>query len=215
MSRPIARILLADPHAMVRRGVRMMVEELGYCQVVAEASNGREAFNLASQTMPTIAIVGLGLPELNGAELTYRLSRVCPQTAVLVYTVRDSEKAIFDALRAGARGYVLKSAPASTLVAAIDALLSQRSYFCEKVSEVLLENFRRSKMEAVDSCLSHREREVVQLIAEGLINKQIGRDLKISTKTVESHRAKAMRKLSLRTTADLVRFAVRNDMVRA
>jgi DNA-binding NarL/FixJ family response regulator len=150
---------------------------------------------------------------LNGIELTHQLSRRSPGTKTLIYTDRNGEKNIIEALRAGARGYVLKSEPASVLVAAITALSMHQTYFSQAISEVLLRRMLSSNSELNDE-LTHREREVVQLIAEGLINKQIGADLDISVKTVETHRAKAMHKLNLRTTADLVRYAVRCEMVK-
>ena len=213
MSAPMVRILIADPHHVVRRGVRLLIEQLDRCHVVGEAENGRDALRLAREKRPDLAIVGLALSHLNGTELTHQICRHSAQTQVLIYTDRSAEKNIIEALRAGARGYVLKSEPASNLVAAIQALIAHRTYFSQTVSEVLLNMLLEARLDESMNNLSHREREVVQLIAEGRINKQIGCELDISVKTVETHRAKAMSKLNLRTTADLVRYAIRNEIV--
>lgn len=212
---PLGRVLIVDPHHAIRRGVRVLIDDLDYCKVVAEAADGREALQVLPEARPTLAILGLSLPHLNGFELAHKIRCQSPRTQILVYSDKTGERAILDALRAGARGYVLKSDPASKLVAAIEALSMNKTYFSDAVSEVLLHRLLKSKLDDLDDDLSHREREIVQLVAEGRINKQIGCDLDISVKTVESHRASAMRKLSTRTTADLVRYAIRNGIVQA
>jgi DNA-binding NarL/FixJ family response regulator len=214
MSRPLFRVLIADRHHVVRRGVRLLVEDLDQFHVVAESDNGRDALQLAVETRPHVAIAGISLPYLNGAELAHQIGRCCSSTQVLIYSDRNSEKTIIEALRAGAQGYLLKSEPAAHLAAAIQTLAAQRTYFSQAVAEVMLKRLLRSNTD-IDDDLTHREREVVQLIAEGRINKQIGHDLDISVKTVETHRAKAMHKLNLRTTADLVRYAIRTEIVQA
>ena len=214
MSSPLFRVLIADQHHVVRRGVRLLVEDLDRFHVVAEADNGRDALQLAIETRPHIAIVGMSLPHLNGTEFAHQIGRRCSSTNVLIYTARNSEKTIMEALRAGAQGYLLKSEPAANLAAAIQTLAAQRTYFSQAVAEVMLKRLLKSNTD-IDDDLTHREREVVQLIAEGRINKQIGHDLDISVKTVETHRAKAMHKLNLRTTADLVRYAIRAEIVPA
>lgn len=215
MTRPLARILIADTYDIVRRGVRKLVEEQSYYHVVAEAADGRDALRLIEETSPAIAIIDYSLPQLSGTELTHQIRRISPRTEVLIYTDLNCDNIILDVLRAGARGFVLKSDPASDLVAALDSLSLRRPYFSEKVSEVLLERFLRSEPGTLEGCLTHREREVVQLIAEGQINKQIAFRLNISVKTVETHRASAMHKLGLKTTADLVRYAIRNNIILA
>lgn len=215
MTRPMIRIVIADRYDVVRRGVKLLVEGLNYYRVVGEAADGREALRLVRDTTPNIVIIDLSLPELNGVELTHHLRRMAPKTEVLVFANENRERAILDVLRAGAKGVVLKTDPDHNLVAALDSLSIHRPYFSEKISEVLLDRFLHSQPEGMESCLTHREREVVQLIAEGRINKQIGHALDIAVKTVECHRASAMHKLNLRTTADLVRYAIRNDMVQA
>jgi DNA-binding NarL/FixJ family response regulator len=215
MSGPTKRILIADDHDVIRRGVRALLETRPNLQVVAEAANGRLALSLARETMPDIAIVDYSLPELNGYELTVSLKRELPRIEILIYTMYDRETMILDVLRAGARGFILKSETEEHLLVAINALAIHRPYFSGGVSETLLEQFLKSKPQTALSALTHREREVVQLIAEGRINKEIARLLAISVKTVETHRATAMHKLKLRTTAELVRYAVRNSIIEA
>jgi DNA-binding NarL/FixJ family response regulator len=206
------RVLIADDHDVVRRGVRMLLETRPNLHVVAEASNGRMALEEARSTQPDIAVIDYSLPELNGLDLTAALKRENPRLEVLVYTMHEREDLVLEVLRAGARGYVLKSDTEKHLLAAIDALSIHRPYFSGVISETLLERFLDSSPHA-QATLTHREREVVQLIAEGKINKEVGYILNISVKTVETHRASAMHKLKLRTTAELVRFAVRNNII--
>ena len=208
------RILIVDDHDVVRRGVRTLLETRPNLIVVAEASNGRAALDEARATRPDIAVIDYSLPELNGVDLTLALKREIPRIEILLYTMHDREDLILEALRAGARGYVLKSDTERHLLSAIEALSIHRPYFSGVISETLLDRFLESAP-AAQATLTHREREVVQLIAEGRINKEIGHILAISVKTVETHRASAMHKLKLRTTAELVRYAVRNNIVEA
>lgn len=214
MSSVTRRVLIADDHDVVRRGVRMLLETRPNLHIVAEASNGRMALEEARSTQPDIAVIDYSLPELNGLDLTAALKRENPRLEVLVYTMHEREDLVLEVLRAGARGYVLKSDTEKHLLAAIDALSIHRPYFSGVISETLLERFLDSSPHA-QATLTHREREVVQLIAEGKINKEVGYILNISVKTVETHRASAMHKLKLRTTAELVRFAVRNNIIEA
>ena len=208
------RILIADDHDVVRRGVRTLLETRPNLIIVAEASNGRAALEEARLTKPDIAVIDYSMPEMNGLDLTRALKREIPRIEILLYTMHDREDLILEVLRAGARGYVLKSDTERHLLAAIDALSIHRPYFSGVISETLLERFLDSAPTA-QATITHREREVVQLIAEGRINKEIGHILTISVKTVETHRASAMHKLKLRTTAELVRYAVRNNIVQA
>jgi DNA-binding NarL/FixJ family response regulator len=207
------RVLIVDDHNVLRRGVRTLVESRADLIVVGEASSGYEALALARETKPDIAIVDYSLPELNGRDLTIELKRELPKLEVLIYTLHDREEIILEVLRAGARGFVLKSDTERHLMAAIDSLSVRRPYFSGAISDTLLDQYLRSKPQPTLSSLTHREREVVQLIAEGKINKQVAHILDISVKTVETHRATAMQKLGLRTTAELVRYAVRNNIV--
>jgi DNA-binding NarL/FixJ family response regulator len=209
------RILIADDHDVIRRGLRTLLETRPDINVVAEASNGRQALQLAREASPDIAILDYSLPELNGRDLTIELRKLLPRLEVLIFTMHEREETVMDVLQAGARGFVLKSDTELHLLAAVDALSVHRPYFSGSISETLLAQFLRSRPQLTLSTLSHREREVVQLIAEGKINKQVAQALNISIKTVETHRATAMQKLSLRTTADLVRYAVRNNLVQA
>ena len=214
MSNQSRRLLIADDCDLVRRGLRTLLETRRQVEIVAEARNGRLALEEARATSPDIAIIDFTLPELNGLDLTRALKREMPQIEVLIFTSLHSEELIFDVLRAGARGYVLKSESDQHLLAALDALSINRPYFSGIVSETMRERLLGSSRSGRIS-LTHREREVVQLIAEGRINKQIAHRLDISVKTVETHRAAAMDKLHLRNTAELVRYALRNNIVQA
>ena len=215
MTSPIRRILIVDDHDAIRRGVRQLLETEPYYQVVGEAANGREGLEVARQVRPDIAILDYSIPELNGLDLSHALKREFPRIEILLYTMHDREEIIMNVLRAGVRGFVLKSDTEQHLVAALDALSIRRPYFSGAISDTLLEQFLDSKPHALASSLTHREREVVQHVAEGRINKEIAARLNISVKTVETHRASAMRKLKLKTTADLVRYAVRNQLTQS
>lgn len=212
MSSSIRRVLIADDHDVVRRGVRTLLETRPNMSVVAEAANGREALEEARVAKPDIAVIDYSLPELNGLDLTLALKREFPNIEVLVYTMHNREDLVLEVLRAGARGYVLKSDTERHLLSAVDALAIHRPYFSGIISETLLERALDASRGS-QATLTHREREVVQLIAEGRINKEISYILNISVKTVETHRAAAMHKLKLRSTAELVRYAVRNNIV--
>jgi DNA-binding NarL/FixJ family response regulator len=210
---PIKRVLIVDDHDALRRGIRALVETRPSFSVVAEAASGHAALEEARRTQPDIAIVDYSLPELNGLDLTLALKRELPRLEILIYTMHARDEIITGILKAGARGYVMKSDSEEHLLAALDALAVRRPYFSGAVSEALLEQFLQSNRHLNVGVLTHREREVVQLIAEGRINKQIADALSISVKTVETHRASAMHKLKLKTTADLVRYAIRNSLI--
>lgn len=207
------RILIADDQDVLRRRVRNLVESRPNFKVVAVATTGPEALLAARRASPDIAIIDYDLPEMNGLNLTIALKRELPWVEVLVYTMHDQEDLVMGLLRAGARGFVLKSDGGRHLLAAIDALSIHRPHFSAAISETLLDQFLRNHPTSTLNGLTHREREVVQLIAEGRINKEIGEALSISVKTVETHRAAAMHKLNLRTTAELVRYAVRHNII--
>jgi DNA-binding NarL/FixJ family response regulator len=212
----MVRVLVADDHDMVRRGVRALLEAQPGWQVVAEARTGREAVDLAERLRPDVAILDLLMPELNGLEATRRIRTALPQTEVLVFTMHQTEQLIREVLLAGARGFLLKSDAAERLVAAVAALAGHRLYFSAPVSEALLDAFMRGAAageEGVSGALTAREREIVQLLAEGRGNKEVADALTISVKTVETHRAAIMRKLDLGSLAALVRYAVRNRLV--
>lgn len=214
MSSPVRRIIIADDHQAIRHGVRGLLESRAHWQVIGEAGDGHEAVRIAKATQPDVAIIDYSLPLLNGLEVTRGIRRESPRTEVLIYTMHEREDLIVEVLRAGARGYVLKSDTGSHLIAAVEALAVRKPYFSSEISETLLEHFVEDRHATGNSSiLTAREREIVQLIAEGNINKRIAHLLDISVKTVETHRATAMHKLKLRTTADLVRYAVRNNIV--
>jgi len=193
----------------------MLIEARGDLRVVAEASTGREALALALETKPDIAIIDYALPELNGRDLTVALKKELPKLEVLIYTIHNREEAIVEVLQAGARAFVLKSDTERHLLAAIDALSLRRPYFSGAISEALVDQLLRGKSKATLTALTDRERQVVQLVAEGKLNKQIADILEISIKTVETHRTSVMQKLNLRTTAELVRYAIRNNIAEA
>jgi DNA-binding NarL/FixJ family response regulator len=215
MASPIRRIIIVDDHEAIRRGVRQLLETTPYYQVVGEASDGRLGLDLAKELQPDIAIIDYSLPALNGIDLAHALKRELPELRILLYTMHDREEIIVSALRNGVRGLLLKSDPVNELIHALDALSLRRPYFSSSISETLLGQFLGSKTQPSASTLTHREREVVQQVAEGRLNKQIAGRLNISVKTVETHRASAMRKLKLKSAADLVRYAVRNQLVEA
>jgi DNA-binding NarL/FixJ family response regulator len=209
-----ARILLADDHLVVRRGLRALLEARHEFVVCAEACEGREAIDLALKHKPDVAVVDVSLPVLNGIEVARQIRRGSPTTEVLIFTMHDNDELISEVLHAGARGYLLKSDTDDQIISAVTALIRHKPYFSSRVSEALLDKFN-SAAGAQSNALTAREREIVQLIAEGNSNKRIALLLDISVKTVETHRAAAMRKLGIRSTAELVRYAVLNKLIQA
>jgi DNA-binding NarL/FixJ family response regulator len=211
------RILVADDHDIVRRGLTRLLEERAGWSVCAEAANGREAVELALEHRPAVAVLDLTMPELNGLEATRRIRQALPDTEVLIFTMHESEELVRNVLAAGARGYLLKSDAARQLVPAVESLAQRKPFFAGRISEVLLEGFlesgRRNTAPSTTDRLTSREREIVQLLAEGNSNKAIARRLDLSVKTVETHRAAIMRKLDLHSLADLVRYAIRNQII--
>jgi len=209
------RILLADDHDVVRKGLRGMLEAHSGWQVCGEASNGREAVRLVGELNPNIAVMDLEMRELNGLEATRQIRKEFPQTEVLIFTMHETERLMRDVLAAGARGYVLKSDAGRHLVDAIEALSQGKPFFTAKASEMLLEGFLDSSTTSYEpETLTGREREIVQLLAEGKANKEISAALCISTKTVETHRAAIMRKLGINSIVELVHYAIRNNLVK-
>lgn len=211
--RQTVRVLLADDHDAILRGVKGLIECGGRFQVVGEARGGGDALQLSRELKPDIAILDYSLPEMNGRDLAVSIRRDSPRTEILLYSLHDDEETISGVLRAGARGYVVKGDPESHLLAALEALSSGRPYFSPTASDAILDVLAESKSGPTGGGLSQREREIVQLISEGNTNKQIAHRLGVTVKTVESHRSKAVRKLQLRTTADLVRWALRTNLV--
>jgi DNA-binding NarL/FixJ family response regulator len=208
------RILIADEHEAIRQGVRSFLESREGWEIVGEAADGRDALRLVSETKPDITVLAYALPLMNGLELTRAIKRELPHAEVLIYTMHDQESLVTDVLRAGARGYVLKSDDASHLVAAVEALAKGKPYFSPTMSQAMVDHVvGRNDGNGTARSLTPREREVVELIAAGKLNKQVAHLLDISIKTVETHRAAVMYKLNFHTTAQIVRYAVRNDMV--
>lgn len=212
------RILIADDHEIVRRGLRALIESQANWEVVAEAVTGREAVELAKQFNPQVAVLDVSMPEMNGLEAARQILKALPQTEVLILTMHDSEQVVREVLDSGARGYVLKSDAGRDLISAVEALRQRRPFFSSRVSEMLLQNYRGRQERPVAggpprSRLTAREREIVQLLAEGKTNKEVASSLNISIKTAETHRTNIMNKLDLHSVTELVRYAVRNNMV--
>ena len=211
-----ARIVIADDHEMVRRGLVATLADVARWTVVAQANNGREAAELVATHEPDIAILDLSMPELNGLDATRRILAARPETCVLILTAHESEQLVREVLAAGARGYVLKSDAGRILVRAVEALLEGQTFFTSKVARLVLEGYLRGGgAEAQESAqtLSAREREIVQLLAEGASNKEVARALGISVKTAETHRSNIMRKMQFASLSDLVKYAVRNKII--
>ena len=207
------RILIADDHEIVRKGVRDVIEAHPGWEVCGEAADGQQALEIALREKPDVAVLDVSLPLLNGVALTRRLRKDCPATGVLLFTMHDDDETVSGALAAGARGYVLKTDSEQHLEAAISALGANRPYFSSLVSELLLDAAMNERKRSRLESFTIRELEVAQLIAEGNSNKQIARLLGISIKTVESHRAAAMRKAGVRTAAEFVRFAIKHNLI--
>jgi len=212
------RILIADDHEVVRQGVRTIVEAQSGWSVVAEAQNGLEAIRQAQEMKPDIALLDISMPQLNGLEATRQILKLLPETQVLILTMHESDELVREVLSAGARGYVLKTDARRDLVNAIRSLSEHRPFFTSKVAEMVLEGYRqRSAPVEVEipsgDRLTSRERQIVQLLAEGKTSKEIATALEISIKTADTHRANIMRKLDLHSLADVVRYAIRNKMI--
>jgi DNA-binding NarL/FixJ family response regulator len=212
------RILIADDHELIRRGLVSALSDRPEWTIVAEAADGRQACELAARLTPDIAVLDLTMPELNGLDVTRQIRASTPKTRILIVTAHESEQLIRDVLDAGAMGYVLKSDAGRVLVQAIEALLDERPFFTSKVARFVLEGYLRSGEDSVTQAavaLSPRERHIVQLLAEGNNNKEVARALQLSVKTVETHRSNIMRKMEFGSLADLVRYAIRNKIVDA
>ncbi len=194
-----------------------MLEQRPGWRVCAEASNGRQAIDLAALHRPNIAVLDMAMPELNGLEATRGIRRISPETEILVFTMVESTSLTRDVLAAGAHGVVLKGELDRFVIDAIEALASHRPYFSGAISGEILDGYLRTVASgaSVSDLLTSREREVVQMIAEGLSNKQMARKLDISIKTVETHRTALMHKIGARTVAEVVRYSIRNNMTSA
>lgn len=211
-----AQVLLADDHGIVRKGIRSILEA-EQITVVAEASNGREAVKLCEQLMPDVAIVDIGMPQLNGIDAAGLIRKSSPNTQVLILSMHADESYILRALASGAKGYVLKDAADDEILPATRALLQGKSYFSPSIARTLLEdyvrNLRQRGLEDSYDLLTDREKEVLQLLAEGRSNKEVANLLGLSVTTVETHRTNMMQKLDLHSTAEIVLYAVRKRII--
>jgi DNA-binding NarL/FixJ family response regulator len=213
------RILLADDHEVVRRGLCALLQNQPGWEICGEATNGREAVEKAVKLNPDVVILDVGMPNLNGLEATRQIVKAKPQIRILILTLHDSDQLVQEVLNAGARGFLLKSDAARDLVTAVEALRNNKIYFTPKVASMVLEGYLRRNTPDVPpeepsrSRLTPREREIVQLLAEGKSSREVADALGLSIKTAETHRANIMRKLNLHSVSDLVLYAVRNNIV--
>ena len=213
-----ARILIADDHDIVRKGLRALVQEEPSWQVVADVQDGRSAVAKTQELKPDIAILDIAMPSLNGLDATKQIMKVNPDTKVLILTMHDSELLIQNVLNAGARGYLMKTDAGRDLVVAIRALLLGQTYFTQRVAQIVLDTFTGKKTTTTEGdiqSLTAKEREVVQLLAEGKSSKEAADVLNVSTKTLETHRSNVMRKLGCHSVTDVVRYAIRNHLAQA
>jgi two-component system response regulator NreC len=214
------RVLLADDHAIVREGIRLCLEGMGDMEVIAEADDGHQAVRQVAELRPDVAVLDVTMPRLNGIEALRQIKRDYPRTAVVVLSMHDNEAYVTQALRAGAAGYVLKRTVATELGAAIRAARAGEMYLDPGVAKRVVTDYLYhldpdGTFVAPHDRLTPREREVLQLAAEGLTTRQIAEHLVVSTKTAEHHRASAMSKLSLHSQTELVKYAIRHGLIEA
>lgn len=211
------RIVIADDHELVRRGLKSILEDEEGWEVVAEASNGREAVSKVEELRPDVVVIDLSMPELNGVTATRQILQSHPKTEVVLLTMHDAEQTICEVIQSGARGYVLKSDAGRDLVTAVRAVANHTPYFTPRVADFVLRGFLNgqgpSNSTTQRAQLTSREREIVQLLAEGKTNKEVASSLFISTKTAEAHRVNINRKLGLHSVSELVRYAIKNGIV--
>jgi DNA-binding NarL/FixJ family response regulator len=214
------RILVADDHDILRRGLKQLLTSHADWEVCAEARTGREAVCLAEEHKPDVAILDISMPELNGLEATRRIRKDSPATGVIILSLHFSDRLVKEVVEAGARGYVMKADTDRDLLNAVEAISNHRTFFTARAAEMLLSDFSdRSASPAVPaiprSRLTSREREIVQLLAEGNSSKEVAGVLGISVKTAETHRANIMRKLQVHSVSELVRYAIKNSIIEA
>jgi len=211
------RVLLADDHQLMRSGIRLMLEREGDLSVVGEASDGREAVALVKSLKPDVVVMDIGMSNLNGIEAAQQMTGENPEIAVVMLSMHSDESYVLRALKAGARGYLLKDSAEADLIKAVHVVAGGKSFFSPAVSKVLLDDYvrklRRSGTEDAYDLLTAREREVLQLIAEGKSNKDIANLLNLSVYTVESHRSNLMEKLNVRGLPELILYAVRKGII--
>lgn len=211
------RILIADDHGIVRKGLRLQLEQHEHFEVVGEASDGREAVRTAEQLAPDVVIIDIGMPNLNGVEATTQILKHNPQTGVIILSMHSDEGYLRRALAAGAKGYLLKDSADADLYRAVEAVANRKSFFSPAIANTLLEDYMRQLqqrgLEDSYDLLTDREKEVLQLLAEGKSNKEAATALNLSTATVETHRTHIMQKLDLHSAADIVLYAVRKKII--
>lgn len=213
MTGRVLKILIADDHPIVRAGIRAVLEAQADWCICAEAGDGGEAVGLALEHEPDVVVIDYSLPVLNGLEAARQMLRAAPKARVLIYTMHGDDMLIRDALKAGVRGYILKSEDDGKLVAGVQALAKGKTYFSQRVAECLLDEFLTGEKVVASQTLTAREREVVQLVAEGASNKAIAARWGLSIKTIDTHRTSAMKKLNLRSAVDLARYAIRHKLI--
>jgi DNA-binding NarL/FixJ family response regulator len=213
------KILVADDHDIVRRGLKQLLTAHPGWEVCAEAKTGREAVALAQEHKPQVAVLDVSMPELNGLDAARRIRKLLPATEVVILTLHFSEQLVREIVEAGARAYIMKADAEKDLIAAVEALADHRSFFTARAGEIVLDGYRKPRTagdgKGPTSRLTSREREIVQLLAEGKSSKEVAVSLGISVKTAETHRANIMRKLELHSVSELVRYAVKNQIIEA
>lgn len=213
----MTRIILADDHAVMRTGLRLVLERQQDFEVVGEASDGREAVALTQKLQPDVLVMDIGMPNLNGIEAARQIAAAAPQVAVVILSMHSDESYVLRALKAGAKAYLLKESAESDLIGAIRAVAAGKAYFSPAVSRMLVEDYVRQlqdrEIEDSYDLLTTREREILQLIAEGKSNKDIANTLNLSLYTVETHRGNLMEKLGLHTVPELILYAVRKGVI--
>ncbi len=211
------RILLADDHTVVRKGLRLLLESHSGFEVVADAADGREAVTLTEEHKPDVVVIDVAMPNLNGIEAARQIAAKSPQTAVVFLSMHSDEGYVLKALKAGARAYLLKDSAESDLVSAVKAVSEGKAFFSPAISKMLVEDYmRRMQEQQVEDSydlLTTREREVLQLLAEGRNNKEVAQLLNLSLYTVETHRSNILQKLNLHSTAELILYAIRKGVI--
>jgi len=214
---PKYRVLLGDDHALVRHGLRKILEEHGMCEVVAEVGDGREAIRLAIDLKPDVAVLDVGMPLLNGIDASQQIVRRAPDTRVLILSMHSEEPYVTRAIHAGASGYLLKDSAGKDLVKAVASIAAGEAFFSPAIARVMLDDYVRrvadGQLADRFESLSAREREIFQLLAEARTNNEVAQLLEISPMTVETHRANILQKLDIHNTAELVLYAVRRGVI--
>jgi DNA-binding NarL/FixJ family response regulator len=214
------KILVVDDHDIIRRGLKDLLNAKSGWEVCAEAKTGKEAVTLAEQLKPHIVVMDISMPDLNGLESARRIHKILPKTGILILTMHFSDQLVREVIEAGARGYILKSDADRDLVTAVDSIASRRTFFTSRASEMLLggqapQSAHVEPRLPLRGRLTAREREIVQLLAEGKSSKEVAAALGISVKTAETHRANIMRKLEIHSVSELVRYAIKNQIIEA